>query len=140
MSKAEMSQEERGFLAHFGGCPECGGMDGIINIGPSHWLRCNQHKVTWSVGSNLFGRWRDQTEAEQRKIYDDIGMAEYREISCEEAHTHLLVRQSMLEQLMRNESDHFAEVARAIARLLDPPHGRKSVGSDNVVPFLNGSV
>jgi hypothetical protein len=127
MSKAEMSQEQRSSAAHFGGCPECGGMDGIINIGSSHWLRCDRHKVMWCVGSNLFSGWRDQTEDQQRKIYYDVGMEEYREISGEEVHTHPLVRQCMLEELMRDEADRLAEVAREIARLLDPPRGRKAV-------------
>jgi hypothetical protein len=93
MTKAEMSQAERNFIALFGGCPQCGGTDGIVNIGRSHWLHCSEHKVKWWVGSNLFDSWRHETEEEQRKIYDDIGMGECRQISCEEAHTHPLVRQ-----------------------------------------------
>jgi hypothetical protein len=94
MTQAEMSQEERNFDAHFGGCPQCGHHDGIVNVGSGHWLHCAEHKVKWCVGSNLFDFWKDQTEEEQRKIWaETIGRTGYREITCEEAHTHPLVRQ-----------------------------------------------
>jgi hypothetical protein len=86
-----MQQEERNFIAHFGGCPECGGNEGWVNIGRSHWMFCKRHKLTWSVGSNLFSSWRGQTEEEQRKIYDQVGMSSFNEITPEQAHTHPLV-------------------------------------------------
>jgi hypothetical protein len=93
IDQTDMSREEKNFVAHFGGCPHCGEMDGIVNVGRGHWLRCDRHEIKWYVGSNLFDSWRHQTEAEQRKEYDEIGLGEYREITCEKAHSHPLVRQ-----------------------------------------------
>ena len=64
---------------YFGVCPACGRTDGCLNIGRVHWFVCHQHKKKWSVGSNLFSSWRDQTEADWEanfhriKDYEDIG-------------------------------------------------------------------
>ena len=49
---------------YFGGCPECGGDDGCLNVGRNHWFKCDEHKTTWWVGSNLFSFWREETEAD----------------------------------------------------------------------------
>jgi hypothetical protein len=32
------------------------------------------------VGANLFSYWREQTEDEQRKMYDDLGFSEYTKV------------------------------------------------------------
>lgn len=53
----------------FEGCPECGGDDGMINIGKSHWLVCDKHRVYWCVGYNLITIPDDETEEVQRRIY-----------------------------------------------------------------------
>lgn len=45
-----------------GGCPLCGKNDGFLNIHRRHWAVCHQHKACWSIGSNLFSRWRDENE------------------------------------------------------------------------------
>jgi hypothetical protein len=45
----------------FGGCPECGGTDGYFNIAADHFFCCDEHNVAWSVGSNLFSCWREET-------------------------------------------------------------------------------
>jgi hypothetical protein len=87
------TQAERNFVAHFGGCPECGDNDGFINVGRSHWMICKAHKVKWCVGSNLFSSWRGQTEDEQRKVYDDLGVGDYRELGFGETYSHPQVRQ-----------------------------------------------
>jgi hypothetical protein len=66
---------------YFGGCPFCGrNSGGYINVGRSHWGRCDEHRVKWCIGSNLFSDWQQQTEQAQKKIYDDIGMGGYRHI------------------------------------------------------------
>ena len=49
-------------VQQFGGCPHCHWHDGFINAGSDHWFYCEQHKVMWCVGSNLFSGWREQTE------------------------------------------------------------------------------
>jgi hypothetical protein len=65
---------------YFGLCPHCHNNDGYINIGRSHWFVCDEHDVMWCVGSNLFGSWREQTEDEQRAIYDERGIGDYTEV------------------------------------------------------------
>jgi hypothetical protein len=105
MSKVEKTQAERNFVAHFGGCPQCGDNDGFINVGSSHWMLCKAHKVKWFVGANLFDSWKHQNEAEQRKAYDDLGFGEYRKLGDEETHSHCQVRQweRDLEKLMEKD-------------------------------------
>lgn len=46
----------------FGGCPECGGEDGFLNVGREHWFVCARHRTKWFVGGNLFSGWRDEPE------------------------------------------------------------------------------
>lgn len=63
--------------ADWGGCPECHGNDGYLNVlgdlGMEHWFFCESHKVRWYVGTDLFCTWRDmprealQEQAEQAK-------------------------------------------------------------------------
>lgn len=48
----------------FGGCPECGGDDGYLNVGRDHWMFCETHRTRWLFGSNLFSSWRHETEEE----------------------------------------------------------------------------
>ena len=67
--------------SYFGLCPHCHDNDGFINLGRGHWFLCHEHKVMWFIGSNLFGNWRDETEDEQRAIYDAHGVGTYTEIN-----------------------------------------------------------
>ncbi len=46
----------------FGLCPICLGEPIFRNIGRDHIASCDEHKVKWRVGSNLFSAWRDETE------------------------------------------------------------------------------
>jgi hypothetical protein len=62
---------------YFGLCPICHKDDGYLNIGRSHWFYCKEHKKRWCAGGNLFSSWRHQTEKEQRKLYDEVGMSEF---------------------------------------------------------------
>jgi hypothetical protein len=71
---------ENTIYGYFGLCPACHKNDGFINIGPGHWFLCKEHKVTWCVGTNLISGWKVQTEEEQRKIYDDLGFGDYKEV------------------------------------------------------------
>ena len=57
---------------YFGGCPECGKTDGYVNIGRNHWFVCDQHKTKWCAGSNLFSSWKDETEEEQRRLFEPV--------------------------------------------------------------------
>jgi hypothetical protein len=65
---------------YWGTCPHCHDYDGFINIGRGHWFFCDEHKVRWCVGSNLFSCWRFQTEQEQRAIYDAKAFGSYRDV------------------------------------------------------------
>lgn len=47
---------------HFGLCPICGRNDGFLNIGRDHVFVCNEHRVWWPVGSNLFSCWQYEDE------------------------------------------------------------------------------
>lgn len=38
---------------YFGGCPYCGGLDGMIDAGPVSWCVCQAHRVRWSIGPNV---------------------------------------------------------------------------------------
>src|SRR5262245_9394249 len=64
----------------FGLCPICHKTDGCANAGRSHIFYCNEHKTSWCVGSNLFSGWRKQTEEEQRKIWNEIGLEEFQDV------------------------------------------------------------
>ena len=62
---------------YFGGCPECGDQDGYTNVGRSHWVFCKAHRTMWCIGANLFSSCQDETEAEQRRDYDAIGLGSF---------------------------------------------------------------
>lgn len=59
MNEAEELSRE---LGPFGGCPECGGEDGYLNVGRGHWFLCDLHRTKWFVGSNLFSSCRYESE------------------------------------------------------------------------------
>jgi hypothetical protein len=83
-SLLKKQQQERRNMAsddHFGVCPVCGKHDGYVNVGRSHWFVCNEHKVKWCFGANVFSSWREQSEEEQRRIYDARGIGSYRDVS-----------------------------------------------------------
>jgi hypothetical protein len=82
-SPAPASDEQphgNGFDDYFGVCPHCHRRDGFINIRRGQWFYCREHKLKWWAGSNLFSSWRDETEEEQRKIYDELGFGEFKHI------------------------------------------------------------
>ena len=43
-------------------CPECGGGDESLNVGPHHWNVCHKCKTKWWFGFNVFSAWRDEPE------------------------------------------------------------------------------
>jgi hypothetical protein len=55
---------------YFGGCPECGGNDGHLNVFKAHYCRCDEHKTVWFVGSNQFSNWHRETEEDWRRNQD----------------------------------------------------------------------
>lgn len=62
---------------YFGGCPECGKVDGMSNVYKTHWFYCKEHKKMWSPGSNLFSSARMETEEFQRNRWNEIGLEEF---------------------------------------------------------------
>jgi hypothetical protein len=57
---------------YFGVCPTCRKTDGYVNVGRDHWFVCDEHRVRWCVGSNLFSSWRGETEAEQQAHWERV--------------------------------------------------------------------
>jgi hypothetical protein len=64
----------------FGLCPVCHKTDGYANAGKSHVFYCKEHKTCWCVGSNLFSSWREQTEEEQVRVWDEMGLEEFEDV------------------------------------------------------------
>jgi hypothetical protein len=54
--------EPKGERSDFGNCPVCGKNPACRNIGRDHYFYCDEHKIAWCVGSNLFSSWRDESE------------------------------------------------------------------------------
>jgi hypothetical protein len=65
---------------YFGGCPRCGRNDGYVNASKAHVFICREHKVCWTIGSNIFSSWKEQTEEEQRRIWNEIGLEDFTEV------------------------------------------------------------
>jgi hypothetical protein len=65
---------------YFGVCPICHKCDGYANAGRSHRCYCKEHKTSWCIGANLFSDWREQTEEEQRQIWDEIGLNNFKNV------------------------------------------------------------
>lgn len=63
---------------YFGGCPHCGQTDGYLNVSRNHWFVCDEHKVTWRVGSNLFSSWRDESDTDWKR--NAMKLARYRQV------------------------------------------------------------
>jgi hypothetical protein len=73
-----MSKEQAD--GRFGLCPHCGNNDGYVNTGRAHWFICDEHKVMWFAGINLFSSCRDETEEEQRQVWNARGLDVYSHI------------------------------------------------------------
>jgi hypothetical protein len=58
---------EQSSAEHFGVCPTCRKTDGFLNVNNSHWFVCDEHKVCWLVGENLFSNWREESEADWKR-------------------------------------------------------------------------
>jgi hypothetical protein len=58
---------------YFGLCPHCMSYTGHVNAGKTTIFYCKEHMVSWVFGAGFFGG--DEAEEEQRKIYDEAGIA-----------------------------------------------------------------
>ena len=60
-------------VEYFGHCPTChGAPDVILNLRRDHWACCHADKKRWCVGSNLFSSWREESEADWQRNYEQI--------------------------------------------------------------------
>jgi len=64
----------------WGLCPICHKTDGCVNVRRRHIYYCREHKTCWYVGSNLFSGWLEQTEEQQRRIWNEIGLEEFQDV------------------------------------------------------------
>jgi hypothetical protein len=62
---------------HFGVCPICHKADGYANAYRDHIFFCKEHKKLWLGGSNVFSSCREQTQEEQREIWNEIGLDDF---------------------------------------------------------------
>ncbi len=46
-----------------GQCPHCGGDPIVLNVRKDHWAMCEDDKVRWHVGTNLFSSWLEEDES-----------------------------------------------------------------------------
>jgi len=56
----------------FGGCPECGKGGEYRNIYRRHFVFCEEHRITWSAGTNLFSSWREEDEEDWRETWEKL--------------------------------------------------------------------
>ena len=78
--KQRAAAERELMLMAFGVCPTCRKTDGYANVRKTHIFFCREHRFRWTVGANLFSSWKDQTEDEQRHIYETVGLGDFTEI------------------------------------------------------------
>lgn len=86
----------------FGLCPECGGGPIIATIYRYHFAYCNEDRLVWAVGSNLFSHWREETVKEWQEAYDEI--KHFEAVNSDGSRTGLpMVEAVTLEDLIPNE-------------------------------------
>ena len=73
-----MEDLERDEIDYFGGCPLCGKNVGYLNLGPSHWFVCHEHRTKWWGGSNLFSTWKAEGEADRNENWQTL--RQYQEV------------------------------------------------------------
>ena len=66
---------------HWGVCSDCGGSDGYVNVGKSHWFLCHEHRKMWCIGSGLFSSCRGQSLDDQQAIWDRLGLDGYEDVT-----------------------------------------------------------
>jgi hypothetical protein len=65
---------------YFGLCPICKKTDSYVNIGRSQWFFCEEHRVRWCIGSDVFSSWRYETESAQQSHCERIGFDEFTDV------------------------------------------------------------
>jgi hypothetical protein len=80
MNEINSVSEQEEADSYFGLCPTCRKTDGYLNVGRSHWFFCKEHEKKWWAGANLFSGWREETEDEQRREYEAVGLGRFEEV------------------------------------------------------------
>lgn len=75
------SDRLKGRVLEFGGCPECLGNDGFLNLGSAQWFKCDRHRLAWCAGSNILSSWRDENETNWKKNLEFLTRNGYRTIN-----------------------------------------------------------
>lgn len=63
---------------YFGHCPIPEHENYYLNIGRGHWMVCDECKIKWFIGANLFSSWREENKgtwranAKRIKDYQEI--------------------------------------------------------------------
>ncbi len=66
----------------FGSCPVCGAEgQHYRNIYKQHFFFCEEHRMVWSIGCDLFSSWRHEDEGDWRAAWEKL--KDYR--ACREA-------------------------------------------------------
>ena len=67
---------------YFGHCPNKNHRNFVRNVGPDHWMCCDECKIRWLIGSDLFSGWRDEDESDWESNIHKI--ANYKDCSGSE--------------------------------------------------------
>lgn len=66
-------------LEYFGACPICHEAGEYLNVHKSHFFLCDDHKVAWHVGWNLFLSWKFESPEDWQRNQEKL-QAEFREV------------------------------------------------------------
>jgi len=64
---------------YFGHCPILAHENYYLNISRGHWMVCDDCKIKWFIGANLFNSWRNQTKTTWKNNFTRI--KNYKEIT-----------------------------------------------------------
>lgn len=56
----------------FGSCPVCGSAGMYGNIHRRHFFYCDDHRLTWSPGTNLMSSWRYEKPEDWRATWEHV--------------------------------------------------------------------
>lgn len=65
---------------YFGLCPICHKHDGYRNAGRTHVFFCKVHKLSWGGDVDILSTWRFETEEQQRKAWQEIGLGTFQRV------------------------------------------------------------
>lgn len=87
----------------FDSCPKCGRSGEYRNIYRHHFFFCDEHRITWLAGSNLFSSWREEDEDDWRAAWEKLQHYRVGDPRGEEAVGAPLGEQTSLQDLVPNQ-------------------------------------